>query len=64
MAPPRMRAQKFLDFLNIKQVEPISGEMRVQTQLRSDLIKTPGSSILRHNEDMSGRRYRNASKQY
>lgn len=52
--PSSHASQKFLDFLNIKQVEPISGEMRVQTQLRSDLIKTPGSSILRHNEDMSG----------
>ncbi|MCD7851759.1 MAG: hypothetical protein LUH63_19810 [Parabacteroides sp.] len=52
--PSSHASQKFLDFLNIKIVEPISGEMKVALELKSDQVRVPGSDILKHNADMSG----------
>lgn len=52
--PSSHASKEFLDFLNIKTVEPISGEMKMKLRLKSDRIKVPGSDILKHNADMSG----------
>ncbi len=52
--PSAHASKEFMDFLNLKTVDPLSGEMNVRLQLRPDQIKCPGSMILRHNVDMSG----------
>lgn len=52
--PSSHAGKEFMEFLNIKAVEPISGELKVKLFVQTDHVKKAGSDILRHNANMSG----------
>lgn len=52
--PSSHAGKEFLKFLNVKAVEPVSGELKVKLFVPTDHIEKTGSDILRHQANMSG----------